>query len=345
MNRPLALTLTLVFVLVLAATPTGCTGRQLPEAGQSTPPPPPMTTFPGGADPRSHDAISVGPARIFSSDFLYFHGDARLPDGTVLESQFYESGKAVPWWPADRAILVRSGVWEIKVPLGVEGAPPRLKTGPSYQFKVRLDADPSVQAVFYFDLGGPPAPEPWWQQMFHFIGGLFDDLFHGRLWRAPPPRTPDSQIDRDVAIILAAKDVPPDVIKEASKSADLNEGVWRVIFFLPHGSVSKDQLEWPEGPDTSFENHGRLPSGSFSLLTLFISGTSGAVLFRQASDGIIVGPLEGHTELPDNRVPPWTNIASGMGGLLVGGTVVWLVMRLKRRPRRQRSSTTNAGDE
>ena len=342
MNRPFALTLTFVSVLVFVASLAGCSGRQMPEAGQPTPHPPPTTTFPGGADPRSQETISVGPARVFSSDFLYFHGDTRLPNGTVLESQLYESGKAVPWWPADRPITSENGTWEVKVPLGVDGAPARLKTGPSYVFKVWQDADPSVQAVFYFDLVGPPAVGgEWRRQILNFIGDLFSDLIHGRLWRTAAPRTPDSPIDRDMALMLAARSVPPDVIKEASKSADLNEGVWRVIFFLPHSSVSKDQLGWPEGPDTSFENHGRLPSGSFSILTLFISGTSGAVLLRQASDGIMVGPWYGKTEMPDNRVPPWTNIASGIGGILVGGTIVWLILRWRSSRSRKQSSGWN----
>ena len=313
--------LAFVGVLVFAASLTGCSWSQTPEPGQSTPTPPVTTTRPSGSGDSAQEVLSVGPARVFLSDFLYFHGDTRLPDGTFLKSQLYEGSGAVPWWPTDRPITTENGTWEIKFVLGVNGAPARLKTGPSYRFKVWQETDPAVQAMFYFDLvGPPPAVDSWWRQVLQVL----DDLFHGRLWRNPAPRTPDSPINRVMALMFAAKSVPSDVIKTASKSADLNDGVWRIIFFLPHSSVTRDQLNWPDDPDTSFENHGRLPSGSFSVLRLFINGTSGAVLLRQASDGFIVGPMDGETEMPDNRVPPWTNIASGIGGLLVGGAIVWL---------------------
>ena len=181
MNKRMTRILALVVALVFVASLAGCSGRQTPEAGQSTPTPPVTTTVPALSGHAAEEVLSIGPARVFFSDFLYFHGDASLPDGTILESQLYESGKSVPWWPADQSITVDNGTWEVKVPLGINGAPARLKRGPGYLFKVWQGADPSMQAVFYFDLGGPPAAGPWWKQMFHFIGGLFDDLVHGRL--------------------------------------------------------------------------------------------------------------------------------------------------------------------
>ncbi len=316
----------------------------------SAPAPPPLpltTTTPAPTASRAETTLAVGGVRMWESNFLYFHGTTKLPDATPLASQLYESGQGVPWWPAVLPIFTNNGTWEARVPLGINGAPAKLAVGPQYLFKVWQVTDPSVQGSFSFDLVGPPPArgDAWWQRSLTFVGDFFSDLFHGRLWRTPAPRTPGSPIDRDIALTLAAKSLPADVIKEASKSVTWDEGVWRVIFFLPHTSVTKDQLGWSDSPGTSFDSHGWLPSGSFSTLTFDISATSGAILSRQASDSIIVGPMDGMPEMPDNRVPPWTNIASGIGGLLVGGAIVWLAMRLRRRRLRQRPSTSEAGDE
>ncbi len=150
-----------------------------------TPPPPPATTtFAGGADPRSQEAISVGPVRVFSSDYLNFRGETKLPDGTPLTSQLYENGQAVPWWPAVLPIITNNGTWEARVTLGINGAPAKLAVGPQYLFKIWQVTDPSVQGLFSFDLVGPPAIRPWWQQIAYSAGHFFSDLFHGRLWRS-----------------------------------------------------------------------------------------------------------------------------------------------------------------
>ena len=98
--------------------------------------------------------VSVSPG------YIYFHGTTTLPDGTVLVSDLYEDGEILPWWPTQQSILVDSGAWEMKVPLGVNGAPSDLKIGPWYLFKVWRQDDPSVLGQFGFDFVGPPPPGP-----------------------------------------------------------------------------------------------------------------------------------------------------------------------------------------
>lgn len=91
--------------------------------------------------------------RIGDSQYIDFYGVTSSPDGTVLLSQLYDSNKALPWWPKDQPIIVKSGQWEIKVPLGVNGAPAHIWAG---QFFIWHQDNPSMGGEISFPAGTPP---------------------------------------------------------------------------------------------------------------------------------------------------------------------------------------------
>ncbi len=140
-------------------------------------------------------------------------------------------------------------------------------------------------------------------------------------------------INRNVAILIAAANVPSGVIERASVLTLWDESKWTVHFMLAaNGTVTKNELGWVESTSTEFENQGRLPMGTYSLLTFHIDKRTGAVLSRWASDSVLLGgPGVFNTE-PPVRTPlsPWPAIMSGIGGLVIGGMIVWLVMRRKK---------------
>jgi hypothetical protein len=285
----------------------------------------PLTTPPVYGGPTR--ALSIETTRLYATDFLYFEGESTLPEGTALQSQLSQNGEVLGWWPSQTPILVEDGRWEIKASLGVGGAPSRLQTAMEYDFRVWEASDPSVQAEVVMSTLFASPRTPWWPQAIRSVGEFFDDLFHGRLWRTAPPVPPNYPISRDMAVIIAGKQLPARVVKEASLSTGVSEGVWRINFVLLHSLVTRSELGWQDDTGTTYGSTGGLPEDTYRLLTIQVSATTGTVLSREASGGFIVGPLDGETERRSNAVPPWTNIASGLGGLLVGGGTVWVVMR------------------
>ena len=147
--------------------------------------------------------------------------------------------------------------------------------------------------------------------------------------------TPGSQTDelptnRDVAIMIATANVPSSVIGETSVVTLWDDSNWIVHFLLPaNRTVTKAELGWSESPNTRFEHRGMLPVDTYRLLTLTIDRRTGAILSRQASDSVLLGgPGIFNTEPPTRAsLPLWSPIASGIVGLMIGGMIVWLIMR------------------
>ena len=156
-------------------------------------------------------------------------------------------------------------------------------------------------------------------------------------------------ISRDKAIMIAATNVPPIVIREASlsiippgkfqeepTSINVRDACWvaRFQFFGNNvSSISKSELGWSESSGDTFRYIGNLPKDRFRLLEITIDPYTGIVISREASDGYVLGPTE---------PPPVTDytllfisIGSGIFGLIVGALGVWLVFRRRR--------TTSAG--
>ncbi len=135
-------------------------------------------------------------------------------------------------------------------------------------------------------------------------------------------------INRDVALMIATADVPTRIIGEAGIRTLWDESKWVVHFSLGHNNpVTRNEIGWPEDSNNRFVNQGVLPEGTYSLLTITIDRRTGAVLSRHASDSLVLGgPGTFNTEPPKAVFfRPWSVVASGLGGLVVGGAVLWLV--------------------
>jgi len=104
--------------------------------------------------------IIVENVHVLDSVSIRFYGTANLSDGTLLNSQLYEDDILLSWWPANLDIMVRNENWNIVVPLGVNGAPKSLLSGPSYHLILWQKNDSSVKGFFRFDLKGPPDLSP-----------------------------------------------------------------------------------------------------------------------------------------------------------------------------------------
>ena len=150
---------------------------------------------------------------------------------------------------------------------------------------------------------------------------------------APGSQTDELPINRDVAIMVAAANVPSSVIGETSVATLWDDSNWVVHFSLTENrTVTKNDLGWSESPNTRFEHWGMLPVDTYRLLTFTIDRRTGAVLSRQASDSVLLGgPGIFDTEPPERAsLPLWSAIASGIGGMTIGGMIVWLIMRRKK---------------
>ena len=154
-----------------------------------------------------------------------------------------------------------------------------------------------------------------------------------------PPHLQESPISRDQATMIAAANVPPDVMRRAAVSTDWRENLWVIwVFFSANNTVTRYELGWVETPDTTFIHFGTdLPENTYLLLAIEINRTTGALVSRQASDGIIVGP---GTSPPSLYVPGWLAIASGITGLVVGGGTMWLILH-RRKNKKSHQYNTN----
>jgi hypothetical protein len=151
---------------------------------------------------------------------------------------------------------------------------------------------------------------------------------------APATQTAVPPISEDKAILIAATNVPYSVIRDSAIVTLLDGNNWVVYFILPEKPVvTKNELEWPEGPDTKFENQGILPADTFGLLMFSVDGNTGDILSRDASDSFLLGgPGVFYTEpQPADSLPLWCTIAAAITGVLIGGISMWLIMRRKKR--------------
>jgi hypothetical protein len=148
----------------------------------------------------------------------------------------------------------------------------------------------------------------------------------------PGSQTDEFSINRDVAIMIAAANVPSNVIGEASVQTLWDESKWTVHFLLTENFLTKNELGWPESPNNRFVNQGALPADTYGLLTFTIDRRTGVVLSRRASDSVLLGgPGIFNTEpLERAYLPLWSAIASGIGGLVIGGMIVWIIMHRKK---------------
>ena len=104
-------------------------------------------------------SISIQGVRVdFDLGEIAFSGLCTLPDGTCLHTQLFADGEPVAWWPAETCVPIQGGAWEVQVPLPEADVPEALDPAAEWMVRVWQRDDPSVEAVFWFDLVGPPAP-------------------------------------------------------------------------------------------------------------------------------------------------------------------------------------------
>jgi hypothetical protein len=89
---------------------------------------------------------------------ISFTGETTLPDGACIQTQLQADNDEVTWWPSDACVNVHSGTWEIRVQLGVDGAPDEMNSSAQYIMRAWSRDTPSILATFNFDLTGPPVP-------------------------------------------------------------------------------------------------------------------------------------------------------------------------------------------
>ena len=132
-------------VIVLTAVVTLSCSR----VSKTSPPPSPNNDL----APATLDVTSVH----IENRLLSFGGTSTLPEGTLLQSQFYENEVPVSWWPTS-TIQVKDGKFEFvfggdTVPILVGGA--------RYRIRVWARDDPAIEGNVILDLSQYP-PSPIW---------------------------------------------------------------------------------------------------------------------------------------------------------------------------------------
>ena len=102
-------------------------------------------------------SISIQGVRAdFDLGQIAFSGQSTLLDGTCLHTQLFVDGEPVAWWPAGICVPVQGGAWVVDVPLPEERSPDVLDLDAQLMLRAWQRDCPSIEAVFWFDLVGPP---------------------------------------------------------------------------------------------------------------------------------------------------------------------------------------------
>ena len=107
--------------------------------------------------PKVGGNITIESIRVVSGHVIST-GQSTLPDGTYLKTQLFADGGPEAWWPPGSCVPVQDGMWRIVVPLSEEGAPGELDPAVQYMLRAWAQDNPPIEAVFWFDLAGPPTP-------------------------------------------------------------------------------------------------------------------------------------------------------------------------------------------
>ena len=140
-------------------------------------------------------------------------------------------------------------------------------------------------------------------------------------------------IDRDTAVMIAKANIPSRVVDRVQINTLFFRDEWMVfVLYMGENKVTKSELGWPESPNNQFYNYEHLPMDTYSLLEFTIDRHTGAVLLRKASDLTQHGfPGSFNNEPPEPVfLPLWSIIVSGIGGLIIGGMIVWLLLHRRK---------------
>jgi hypothetical protein len=103
-------------------------------------------------------SITITSVQVVSGRVV-FAGRSTLPSGICIQTQLLADDDYEAWWPADTCAAVQDGTWQIVVSLGAGKAPSELDSSAQYMLRAWQQDDPTIEAVFWFDLTGPPGDE------------------------------------------------------------------------------------------------------------------------------------------------------------------------------------------
>jgi hypothetical protein len=110
--------------------------------------------------PAPEGSITIEGVEVAAGEQIVVSGQSTLPDGTCLGSELWADGDLQAWWPGDACVPVEAGRWQMVVRLGRGEVPSQLNPLAQYMLRAYEQNGPDLVAVFAFDLGGPPTPEP-----------------------------------------------------------------------------------------------------------------------------------------------------------------------------------------
>jgi len=118
----------------------------------------PTTLPPTNAPPTLYDGTTffTPTAKIQVTSMVIGRGQAHFEGTTelynaTLETQLYQDGKPLDWWPATQDIKANGYIWEITVTFTED-----LPVEYNYLLKIWYKDNPSLYGGYTFDLRGPP---------------------------------------------------------------------------------------------------------------------------------------------------------------------------------------------
>lgn len=153
---------------------------------------------------------------------------------------------------------------------------------------------------------------------------------------AQPSPSTVPKFSHDRAAVIAATNVPYRIIRNADPlGIILRDNMWIINFYLSgNTTVSKSELNWPQDPNTTYQDSVHLPPDTYHLLTFSVDSSTGEITSRSASDSVILGgPGSFYIEPKPVTQETWFLILTAIAGVVVGGITVWLFIHRKRNAR------------
>jgi hypothetical protein len=97
------------------------------------------------------------------------------------------------------------------------------------------------------------------------------------------------KITAEEAEIIAATNIPYEIIRECDIYVLQPADDWSVIFLLRSDFITKSDLNWEENSTTTFEQQGLSKDGEYNLLLIHVDFNTGEILSKKATDSVILG--------------------------------------------------------
>ena len=147
----------LFLFFLLGGFTAGCAGQ--PPASATPDSRQPINAERGLENGQIKAGIDINHVEVHRGERIIFSGKTSLSTGACIESQLFEDGVPVSWWPSDVCFLITSEEWEFAVLLGEDDGSGKLDDSAQYQLQVWwADAPEETVDEIYFDLAGPQSP-------------------------------------------------------------------------------------------------------------------------------------------------------------------------------------------